>query len=306
MTGILLVVKPPGMTSHDVVQFVRRCTGAKAGHTGTLDPAAAGLLVVCSGRATRLSRYLVGCGKTYRAEITLGISTETGDAESHVTARGATDHLSAEAVEEALSGLTGELTLPVPRYSAVKREGQPLHRQARRGQREAPPERLMRVDRWELLEFHPGALPVARTELDCASGTYVRSLVQALAQALATEAYLSFLVRTRVGPFALEQAWTLEEIAQASQAGSLAERLIPLAEALPDFPAREVSPEHAQRLAHGTVVAVPRGLLSEADGQQIRVLDERGQLVCVARVIRQAGACQLQPETVLTSASVKE
>lgn len=306
MTGALLVVKPPGMTSHDVVQFVRRCTGAKTGHTGTLDPAAAGLLVVCSGRATRLARYLVGCDKTYRVEITFGLSTETGDAEGQVSARGVTDHLSAEAVGEALAGLTGELSLPVPRYSAVKRKGQPLHRQARRGQREEPPQRLMRVDRWELLEFRPGPTPVARTELDCATGTYVRSLVPALAEVLDTEAYLSFLVRTRVGSFLLEQAYTLEELALASQSGTLAERLIQPAQALGHLPAVEVSDQASRLLSHGRAVAAPDGALSQPGCEQVCVLDARGQLVCVARVIEEADTCQLQPETVLAPASIQE
>jgi tRNA pseudouridine55 synthase len=294
--GALLVVKPPGMTSHDVVDFFRRCTGVKAGHTGTLDPAAAGLLVLCVGKATRLAQYLVGCDKTYWAEIAFGLTTDTGDAEGQIIARGGAESLTAEAVTAALATLTGALTLPVPRYSAIKSGGRPLHRRARRGEAVEAPEREMRVDRWELREFLPGPAAVARTVLDCAGGTYVRSLVAALAQAVEVPAYLSFLVRTRVGQFRLEDAATLEEIEQAAQAERL---VLPPAEALAHLPALTLDADQARRVAQGMSVPWPVG--SEAD-QPLRRLDAQGGLLAVGRAVAADGACLLRPETVLATA----
>ena len=124
MYGVVRVAKPPGMTSHDVVQFVRDLWGVKVGHTGTLDPAAGGLLVLCVGPATRLAEYLVGCQKTYRAEITFGISTTTHDAEGAITGQCAAPHLAAQHVREALPALTGPLEITVPAYSAVRHAGE--------------------------------------------------------------------------------------------------------------------------------------------------------------------------------------
>ena len=297
MNGLLLVVKPPGMTSHDVVEGVRRLAGVKVGHTGTLDPAAAGLLVVCLGRATRLAQYLVGCDKTYRAELTFGTATDTGDAEGQVTAQAAADQLTAEAVAAALAGLEGEPRLPVPRFSAVKQEGRPLYRKARKGEDLTPPERVMPVRRWELLEFSPGPPPVAQTELECGSGTYVRSLVEAAAEALGTVGFLSFLVRTRVGRFELEQARTLEQLEQAAQSGAWGEVLVPPAEAVGHLPELNLTPEQRQCLVHGGIVT-PAGDELQA-GQRLRVLDGSGRLAAVVRMEESPQGLRAAPETVL-------
>jgi tRNA pseudouridine55 synthase len=286
------------MTSHDVVDFLRRLTGVKAGHTGTLDTAAAGLLVLCLGRATRLAQYLVGCDKTYWAEVCFGLATDSGDAEGRVVERASAERLTPERVAEALAGLTGTRHLRVPRYSAIKSGGRPLHRRARRGEAVEAPKREMRVDRWGLYEFLPGPVAVARTVLDCASGTYVRSLAQALAEALRMPAYLSFLVRTRVGQFHLNEACSLEETEQAARAERLDGMILPPAEAVSHLPAAELDEEQARRVAQGNAVEV-EAAAAAAGGEPWRLLDREGRLVAVGRVTRDEARLLVRPETVI-------
>lgn len=299
MTGVLALVKPPGMTSHDCVDFLRRITGHKAGHAGTLDPAAAGLLLLCVGKATRLSQYLMGCDKAYRAEITFGLSTDTGDAEGRVVARAEAADLCEARVQEALDSLVGNLVLRVPQYSAIKSDGRPLHRQARRGKSEEPPKRPMRVYSWVLRSLDPGPPAVALTDLECASGTYVRSLVAALARMLSTEAYLSFLVRTRVGWFHLEHGWTMEEAEEAAWRGMLSTLVVPPAQALAGLPAIALDEAHERLVRNGTALQLPRSHLGSLSTTPIRLLDASGGLIGVARVEPGAKGVRLQPETIL-------
>lgn len=299
MKGLLLVVKPPGMTSHDVVAVVRRETGEKAGHAGTLDPAAAGLLVVALGSATRLSQYLTAHDKTYRSEITFGLATDSGDAEGQITARADASPLTEAAVREALADLTGTHLLPVPTYSAVKQDGTPLHRRRRAGEDLTPPEREMHVRSWDLLAFRPGARPAALTELSCAAGTYVRSLAVALGQRLGVPAYLSFLVRTRSGCLLLSQARTLEEIAAAGLRNAVGALLVSPLQSLCDLPAFTASPEQATRVRHGNPVVVPVPESGDLGAERACILAPDGELLAVARLGRHQEGYLLQPETVL-------
>src|SRR5262245_44067077 len=169
--GVLLVDKPAGVTSHDVVESVRRSRGVKAGHAGTLDPFATGLLVVLVGRATRLAQYLVGLPKQYRAVARLGAVSDTGDRDGTITRTGAVP--TEEAVRAAVAGLTGDIDQRVPDYSAVKVGGERLYRKARRGEAVETPVRRVRVDRLELVRFDLDGQEI-ELEVDCSSGTYVR------------------------------------------------------------------------------------------------------------------------------------
>ena len=298
MNGLLLVLKPPGMTSHDVVDFVRRQTGEKAGHAGTLDPAAAGLLGVALGSATRLARYMVGHDKNYRAEITFGVSTDTGDAEGQVTARAEEVRLTEEAVAAALASLTGTPRLAVPVYSAVKQGGKALHRKVRAGQAVEAPEREMRVHSWSLRELSTGPPVVALTDIDCGAGTYVRSLVTALGARLETPAYLSFLVRTRLGPWGLEQGRTLEEIAAAGARHAVAELALTPAQALRDLPRLTMTAEAVARIRHGNEVGIFADA-GEGVGEVACILAPGGELVAVARLAKTEDRYVVKPETVL-------
>ena len=238
MDGVLLVSKPAGVTSHDVVESVRRARRAKVGHAGTLDPFATGLLVVLVGRATRLQRYLVGLPKAYRATARLGATSDTGDCEGVIeqTGRDAPE----QAVRAAIARLTGEIDQRVPAHSAVKVGGERLYKKARRGEAVETPVRRVRIDRFELVRLDPGARE-AVLEVECSSGTYVRQLVTDLGELCGSGAYCTALERTAVGPFLLRDADP--------------DRLLGMAAALSFLPAHALSEGEAADVRHGKRVA---------------------------------------------------
>jgi tRNA pseudouridine55 synthase len=240
--GILLTAKPAGITSHDVVERVRRSAiaeGKKVGHAGTLDPFATGLLVILVGKATRVQRYFMSLPKTYRTRARFGARSDTGDPTGAITLGNGTT--SYEAVEAALPALTGEIEQRVPLTSAVKVGGERLYRKARRGEQFDTPVRTVAVTRLDLLDFDAGQ-QTADLELDCSSGTYVRQLVADLGDAVGTGAYCEQLERLAIGPFRLDDASE--------------ERLIPLPEALSFLPERPLDAEEARRVRHGRPVEV--------------------------------------------------
>ncbi len=249
---MILVDKPPGKTSHDVVTAVRRSLprGTKAGHAGTLDPFATGLLVVLVGRATRAQRYLLGLPKTYRAVARLGWRSDTGDRDGELEQTGR--------VPAEPSIPTGEQMQRPPAYSAVKVGGERLYTKARRGEEVEGEPRPVIVYRAELLS-HQGDR--AEFEIECSSGTYVRSLVADLG-----DAYCDELRRTAVGPFRLKDADP--------------EKVVPVAEALAFLPERRLDAEEARKVAHG--VKVPGAELSEGavrlthDEELVAVAEPRG------------------------------
>jgi tRNA pseudouridine55 synthase len=204
MTGgdgtLLLCDKPAGVTSHDVVAGVRRERGCKAGHAGTLDPFATGLLLVLLGRATRLQRFLTGLPKTYLATARLGWHSTTGDPDGELTETGR--------VPESLRLPTGRVRQRVPMTSAVRVGGERLYKKAHRGETIETPEREVDVHRAELLEAGEGE---ARYEIECSAGTYIRTLIEALPGG---DAYCSQLRRTAIGPFSVEEAGDEIEVEQ--------------------------------------------------------------------------------------------
>jgi tRNA pseudouridine55 synthase len=200
--AVLLYDKPAGVTSHDIVAKVRRERDCKAGHAGTLDPFATGLLLILLGRATRLQRFLVGLRKTYLATARLGWRSSTGDPDGELTETGT--------VPDSLGLPTGTVRQRVPMTSAVRVGGERLYKKAHRGETVETPERDVEVHRAELLSASEG---VARYEIECSAGTYVRTLIETLG-----DAYCAELRRTSIGPFRVEDAG--EEI-EASQVGQL-------------------------------------------------------------------------------------
>jgi tRNA pseudouridine55 synthase len=252
--GVLLIAKPPGVTSHDVVARVRReiGRGTKVGHAGTLDPFATGLLLVLLGRATRVQRFLTALPKTYRAVARLGWTSDTGDRDGSLAHTGR--------VPETLELPVGEIMQRPPAYSAVKVEGERLHRRARRGDPVEGEPRPVTVHRFELLWRDPER---AGLEVECSSGTYVRQLVAALG-----DAYCEELERTAIGPFRLEEA----------DPG----RVVPLEEALSFLSEVPLVEDEAERAAHGVAIERrPAGSLPDQDA--IR-LTHAGRLVAVARL----------------------
>jgi len=293
--GGLLVVKPPGMTSHDVVEYVRGLCEVKVGHTGTLDPAAAGLLVLCLGAATRLSEYLLDCDKTYRAEITFGITTTTADAEGKITNQQPASHLTATQIEDAISGLTGPLQMTVPIYSAVSQNGVRLYEYAAQDKDIQLPTREIEIHRWELLDFAGGQHPTALTEVECSKGTYVRSLAEILGQELGTGAYLSFLVRTQVGPHRLEDAHTLAQIAAAAQDGTVDELLLSPLAVVSHLAQIQIDEALAGQLRNGS--PVPLGSSRDYSGP-VAVISNDQTLIGIAQPSRRQQQQWLQPRKV--------
>lgn len=280
LTGILNVDKPANMTSHDVVDAIRRVAGQrKVGHAGTLDPMATGVLLVCLGQATRVAEYLKDGRKCYRAAIVLGASTDTYDADGEIVASGGRADFSRAEIEAALAHFVGRVEQVPPMYSAIKRDGQPLYKLARQGQTVAREPRLVELDEIRLLDWTSPSLIV---EVTCAPGTYIRSLAHDLGQYLGSGAYLATLVRMASGRFTLEEALSLERLEEAFQYGQEDRYLLPLDEALLDWPALIVGAEDGRRLVHGQALAGDppaaneEGLLRRAyslDGDFLAILE---------------------------------
>jgi len=211
--GLLIVDKPAGWTSHDVVGRIRRLTGQRSvGHAGTLDPAATGVLPIALGSALRALEYLAGASKSYRADITLGLTTDTLDIDGHVTRTCDPPGISVAEMVRLLESFLGPSEQVPPIYSAIKIDGTPLYERARRGETVEPPARPVIIHDLALVEWAP---PVLTVDIDCSKGFYVRSFARDLGERAGSCAYLSNLVRTRTGPFDLCDAWTLGELADA-------------------------------------------------------------------------------------------
>ena len=251
--GILNINKPTGWTSHDVVAKVRGILGTRrVGHAGTLDPLATGVLVVCVGKATRVAEYLMASEKQYRAVIQLGITTDTYDADGRITSQMPVPALSESDLHRALTHFSGEIQQVPPVYSAIKHDGVPLHRRARRGEQVQPSPRTITIHEIALLKWNAPNLTI---EVTCGAGTYVRSLSHDLGQILGCGAVLTDLVRTRSGSFRLQDAITLETLANAMEAGRLAGHLHPLKSALTSLTRVPADETTTTRLAHG--IAIP-------------------------------------------------
>lgn len=285
MEGVLNVLKPPGMTSHDVVNFLRRKSAVrKVGHTGTLDPLAAGVLVLCFGRATRIAQFIQE-DKAYRAEVTFGIATTTGDALGAVAGNAALDGLDLAQLESVLAAFTGPGTQIPPMTSAVKVGGRKLYELARQGvevPREPRPVEIYSL-RLVGVRFKDTAHPRAIIDVECSKGTYIRTLCADIGARMGCGAYMSFLVRTAVGGFSVGTARTLEEIGQLAQAGTLAGALLSIDAALSHLPVVWVRPGAAPSISSGRLL-YPPGIAGAPDesAECVRLKDDLG-LLAVAR-----------------------
>lgn len=294
MDGLLNLLKPPGMTSHDCVDVLRRLVGTRrVGHTGTLDPGAAGVLLCCIGRATRLSEFLMAQDKAYRVEVLLGISTNTGDALGEVIARREV-HVTREALDEVLRRFTGTIQQIPPMVSAVHREGVRLYQLARKGIEVERAPRTVTVYAIEVVRFDP---PSVLLDISCSKGTYVRQLAHDIGEALGCGAHAAFMVRTRLGPHTLAESATFEEVEEAVRKGEFAHLLIPPAKALRELPEVEVEGRMRAALLNGQPVPLWKVAphLSLEPGALVKVLDLEGNLLAIGRA--QGG--QLRPFRVL-------
>ncbi|MDR1572325.1 MAG: tRNA pseudouridine(55) synthase TruB [Clostridiales Family XIII bacterium] len=274
MDGVVSFLKPPGMSSHDAVAFLRRLMGIRRiGHTGTLDPMAAGVLPLCVGRATRLAEYLVASRKRYMCEMRLGLTTDTLDVWGTPTARaGASfrEGLSEGLVADALRSLEGEREQKPPMYSAVKLGGKKLYEYARKGQSVDVPARTVYINKITVIGVDIEAAS-ARFEVECSKGVYIRSICGEAGALLGCGAVMSGLVRIASGAFSIEDSFTAEELEAAFRDGRFAEAaLIPLDAALEGFAAIRLSAGDGRRFADGVAVRLP-GAAGPADGEPRRV-----------------------------------
>jgi tRNA pseudouridine55 synthase len=256
VTGILLLDKPAGISSNRALQQAKRLFGAaKAGHTGSLDPLATGLLPVCFGEATKIAGYLLGARKAYAAECRLGITTDTCDSDGAVLVERAVPALDDDIIRRELAKLTGRISQVPPVYSALKQGGVPLYKRARRGESVKVPPREVDVYHFDLLERAGDAL---RLHVECGSGTYVRSLVRDLGEALGCGAHLTALRRLWVEPFREPRMFTLEELAHSREQGeaALLACLLPIEAGLADWPVLQLDDSAADDVAHGRALRV--------------------------------------------------
>ncbi|MDH3892086.1 MAG: tRNA pseudouridine(55) synthase TruB [candidate division Zixibacteria bacterium] len=269
--GVLLVNKPSGLTSHDVVQRLRKTLNQRRiGHTGTLDPLAEGLLVVCLGRATKIARFLTGWDKAYEADVFLGLTSKTFDREgieqSDIAQPPPT--LTVDAIERLLAPFRGRIVQTVPAYSSVQVDGQRLYKRARRGEDIAPPTREIEIKKLSVLTWDS---PHLRLLVTCSKGTYIRSLANDVGKAVGCGAYLDGLQRISVGSLHLDDSLTLDSIQQQHESGTLEALVLPCHQVL-DYSAIRVTAEFSQHVVEGPE-------LTDADVVQIEGAFEAGDTV---------------------------
>jgi len=287
-SGILLVDKPEGMTSHDIVARTRRSLDMKkVGHAGTLDPFATGLLVVLVGEGTKLSDNLMAGKKRYVASVLMGERTDTGDLSGCVVEKKSCAGIDKTAVLEVLPRFTGEINQVPPMYSALKRDGVPLYRLARKGLEVEREARTVFIDRLEMDSFDS---PLFSIDVECSKGTYIRTLGEDISEAMGTCGHLVSLRRLSSGPFSVENAISIDHLAERDVAAA---SLIPLSEAVPAMPELIVCDEAEERISNGQairsewVAACLPGKITA--GEKVKVTSGRGRLLSIAEIIHEMG-----------------
>jgi tRNA pseudouridine55 synthase len=282
ISGVLNINKPAGMTSHDVVDVVRRLYRVrKVGHTGTLDPRGTGVLPICVGRATKIAQFLTTADKEYEMVVRLGVTTDTQDADGKVTGE-AEVHVTREEVERALARFVGEVQQVPPLFSAKRVRGERLYKLARRGEDVVREPVTVRIYAARLTTCD---LPFVGLWVHCSKGTYARALADDLGQVLGCGAHLYTLVRVRAGRFELKDTLTLEQLETLVGEGRGDALLIPVEEALDHLPAIRVLPEASRFVLHGSPVTAAQvvGMPPEVGkGMLVRVLGFRRQLLALA------------------------
>ncbi len=303
--GVLVINKPAGWTSHDVVAKARELLGiSKIGHTGTLDPAATGVLVLCLGKATRIAEYLVNTDKEYRAVLRLGVTTDTQDATGNVVGR-ATEKLPDEAaITAAMASFVGRLQQVPPMYSAIKVKGVPLYKSARAGRTVPRSPRAFTVRSLKILSIVSGAENVKvgvgeasagppPTTIDitfdvvCSKGTYVRTLCADIGEALGVGGHLAGLERRRVGRFSMADVLSLDELAELVEREAVESRLYSTAVALTDLPALVIDEVASRSIRHGVAVPTTRVVQAKgawAAGDSVCLLGPDGRLLAIGKV----------------------
>lgn len=286
MDGFINIDKPSGWTSHDVVAHLRSLLRVKKiGHTGTLDPAAIGVLPICIGKATKLAQLMTETDKEYRAVMRLGVTTDTQDATGKILERRDSESVAESDLRTALKAFRGEIFQTPPMFSAVKVGGQPLYRAARAGREVRRPPRRVTIHRLEMTgtEGRDVSLEVA-----CSKGTYIRTLCADIGERLGVGAHLYRLVRSRSGPFRIENAVPITEIDLAARERRISAHLIPPEVVLAGFPCVRVTADGARGVLHGVPISL-KGVMhlpkEFKTGEAVLVYNNAGHLIALASAL---------------------
>lgn len=252
LNGILVIDKPPGLSSAGVVSIVKRLLQVKKiGHAGTLDPFATGVLIVCVNQATRLARFWLNSAKTYQAELCLGIETDTQDPTGAVISTCEAVDVSEDKLRAVMKSFVGTMNQAPPVYSALKHQGVPLYRLARKGEPFQKPSRKIQIYRLEILEI---ALPLVRFEVSCSAGTYVRSLCADIGKILGCGGHLKNLRRTASSGYAITDAVSLSELEELARSGDVDRRLTGMSESLPDMVSFQADKALTDKIKYGMMI----------------------------------------------------
>ena len=289
LSGVLVVDKPTGVTSHDVVQELRRILGTKrVGHTGTLDPAAGGVLLACVGKGTKVAQFLTGYDKEYRAVIKLGATTDTYDGEGEIKETKEECQVSPERIIDTIDSFRGEIWQLPPLHSAIKYKGKRLYQYAREKEEVTRTKRKVEIKEISIKGVN---MPYVELKVSCSKGTYVRSVAHDLGQKLGCGAYLFSLRRTRVGPFTLEDALSPGSISEVKKEGKISEALISIEQALAHLPSVAVREDSVARVQNGARLV--SSFVSSVDGsfqvgQTISMTDEQGRIIAMGKALSQS------------------
>lgn len=297
INGIVIINKNSGYSSHQVVQRIRRMLpGIKAGHSGTLDPLATGVLPVCLGKATRLVEYIIELPKTYKVILTLGKSTATGDAEGPVIREGPVPELNNALLDELAISYTGIQEQLPPLYSAVKYKGKPLYRWVREGIAVPRQPRMIEIYRLEIQGYRDGLEPQLAIEVECSKGTYMRTLAIDIGDALGCGAYINTLTRLRVGPFAIEQAVTSDEFNSLVAQNRCHSVIEPLDSVLYNLQALTLPGGSIRALQYGQKVVLDDSGKEPTlpEGTMVRIYDQSGIFTAIGSIIAENGSLKVR------------
>jgi tRNA pseudouridine55 synthase len=287
--GIFILDKPAGLTSNDALQKVKYLFyAAKAGHTGSLDPLATGVLPICLGEATKFTQFLLEADKVYRSTFSFGVATETGDADGNILKRFDASCLTAEKIDAVLPNFRGEIEQIPSMYSALKHNGQPLYKLARQGIEVERKARKAMIYSFELVDFRPGEVAEADVEIHCSKGTYIRTISEDLGKVLGFGAHVSNLRRSAAGPFTLDEAITLEQLEalrEGKRGEDLDHLLQPLDAAVGDRLAVELPESAAWYFRRGQPVVTPSVYRTAEEGDIVRIFCDDGGFLGVGEVL---------------------
>ena len=296
MDGIINVLKPAEMTSHDVVSFIRKNFNMKkVGHTGTLDPNAAGVLPICVGKATRVAEYFNDFNKSYRGEVTLGSSTDTQDKYGNILET-SDKEVSEDEIIEVFKNFAGDIKQLPPMYSAIKYQGKKLYELAREGKTIERKQRDISIYNIEILKNYENKRILF--DVDCSKGTYVRTICNDIGEQLGTLGHMSFLMRTKVGNFDIKTAYTLAEIEDLREKEMLASTLLPLDTALFQYESIECDRSDSKRLKNGIRIKINNNSDKYQVNQLVRVYGQ-DEFIGVGTFISQDGSLYLRMKKVL-------